>query len=574
MTEVGDGRPTPALTFSEVSHTQLEELISQLPAGVEGVLNVQRRLQALLQANAVVADDLSLPAVLHNVVTAACELVQARHGVLGMVGPDGGLGQTVHADVLPAGSGGSSGLSVTDNAQALDDFPAPVRLSTLNAPPAAGESVTDHPTTGDFLGVPIRVRGVVFGNLYLTDSANGQFTAEDEQLVTAVAATAGVAIAHAKLHEETLQQRTWLSASTELAQTLFAGTAGPPLDLLLGFAVRGAAADMAMFAVPISDDRAWVQAAAGALAEMAGTVVNVDRTFVGRVIRTGTPILFSRDDISEGAHNSDDLSAGVGGVLGVPLLGTDSDGVVGALIVARSPGGPAFTENDRDQLAAFVGHAGIALQLETARGEHEALLRVEDHERIAADLHDHVIQELFATGMGLQGMLGGIYRLDQRTRINGYIDALDATIGRIRSTIFQIQIEPEKHRTLTTQILAVLEEQATDPGLTTAVEFHGPLDLGLPPGLIDDILAVTRESLSNIARHAGASTVRLGIRLAEGVLSIDVTDNGTGVADPLRGTGLSNLLRRAETHGGAMTIDTPPGGGTHLRWTARLHKSG
>lgn len=562
----------PRLTFPQAPQTQLEELISELPARARDVLNVQGRLQSLLRANALVVDDLRLPVVLRHVVTAACGLVQARSGALGIINADGDLEQTVHAGIdSPDGSRtGDSGAGVSVSGLPVD-FPMPVRLSNLNAAPAAVESPAGEAAKANFLGVPIRVRGKIYGYLYLAGSdADTQFSAEDEQLVTALAATAGAAVGNALLYEETVQQRTWLTASTELAQTLFAGTTEEPLRLLLGFAMRGASADMAAFTVPISGTEARVQAAAGTLAGTVGSVVDLDRTFVGRVLRSGTPLLIGGDDITGfDTGGSDDATVSVAGVIGVPLLGAVS-GVLGVLTVARFPGSAVFTMNDRDQLAGFLNHAGIALQLETVRGEHESLLRIQDHERIAADLHDHAIQELFAVGMGLQGMLGGIHRPDQRARINGYIDALDSTIQRIRSTIFQIQIEPAAHRTLTMQVLAILKEQITDLGIATEVEFAGPLDLGMPPALIDDIMAVTREALLNTARHSRASLVHLGMRLAGDVLTIDITDNGTGTGDPPDAGGQAHLRRRAETHRGTLTVDLPPGGGTHLRWTANL----
>ena len=204
----------------------MDELIGQLTDRAQDVLAAQGRLRGLLRANAAVAGELNLPVVLRHVVQAARDLVRARYGALGVIGPDGRLEQFVHVGMdpdqvdrighLPTGQGLLG---------ALIQRPEPVRLTDLRAHPDAAGFPDQHPPMTSFLGVPIRVHGQVFGNLYLTDSANGEFTAEDEQLVTALAGTAGTAIANARLHQEAVDQRRWLDASSKLTQQLFARTA-------------------------------------------------------------------------------------------------------------------------------------------------------------------------------------------------------------------------------------------------------------------------------------------------------------------------------------------------------------
>ena len=494
------------LSFPDAPRLALEQLIGQLTDRAQDVLAAQGRLRGLLRANAAVVEELSLPAVLRHVVEGARELVHARYGAVGVIGPDGDLEQFIHVGMdddvvdrigdLPTGQG-ILGL--------LIKHPNPVRLTDLRAHPAAVGFPDGHPPMASFLGVPIRVRGQVFGNLYLTDSTNGEFTDDDEQLVTALAGTAGVAIANARLYEQTLEQRRWLDASSELTQALLAHSAEPPLELLVRLAMHAASADMAMFSAPISGHAGRVDSAAGMLVDRVGQIFRLDQSLAGRVIRSGTAASVGDNAAGSGQDTADDLPDGVGAVIGVPLPGPDAT-VRGALVVAHTGSRAHFTQSDRDQLIRFAVHAGAVLDLERAREDHATLLQIEDHDRIAADLHDHVIQELFATGMGLQGMLSQLKQPAQRARVLRYIDTLDDTIRTIRDTIYQLNSGPEKRPTLTSRLIAILTEQTDTTGLAVATEFGGHLDQ-LPTALDDDIVAVLRESVSNTVRHAGASTV-------------------------------------------------------------------
>ena len=559
--------PDPGLTFPDVPRLALDELIGQLTDRAQDVLAAQGRLRGLLRANAVIAGELSLPVVLRHVVQAARDLVRARYGALGVIGPDGRLEQFVHVGMdpdqvdrighLPTGQGLLG---------ALIHRPGPVRLTNLRTHPGAAGFPDQHPPMTSFLGVPIRVHGQVYGNLYLTDSANGEFTAEDEQLVTALAGTAGTAIANARLHQEAVDQRRWLDASSKLTQHLFARTAEAPLDALVRFAMQAAAADMASFTAPVSEHTARVQAAAGALTDRVGEVVNLDRTLVGRVIRSGKPVLVGHYAAEFDTENLGDLPDGIGAVIAVPVHGPDRS-VRGALVVGHTENLAYFTMNDRDHLARFAGQAGVALELEDARREQETLRQLEDRERIAADLHDHVIQELFATGMGLQSMVTGLTRADQQARVLGYIDTLDNTIRNIRNTIYRLQRQPETLTALRKRLLAVLAEQTASTDLSTRIDFTGSLD-DLPEDLGDDAVAVLREALTNTVRHANASTVDVQITRTDQLLILEVTDNGAGIGHPTRSSGLTNMRRRATAHGGTLHLHTPPGGGTRLTWTA------
>ncbi|MBM7797132.1 signal transduction histidine kinase [Microlunatus panaciterrae] len=555
------------LTFPDVPQLELEEVIGQLTARAQDVLAAQGRLRSLLRANAKIVSDLSLPALLRHIVVAARELVQARYAALGVIGPNGKLEQFVHdgmppelverIGVLPEGKG-ILGL--------LIHSPGPVRLNDLNAHPAAAGFPEHHPRMTSFLGVPIQVRNQTFGNLYLTDSVKGTFSSDDQQLLTALAATAGSAITNARLYLETQQQRHWLSASTALTQQLFAGTTERPLDVVLRYALRGADADSATLVMPVSDHELSVEASAGALAAMSGRVVDSAHTMAAEVIRTGRAQL-SSDYAADFAKGQEAIGVGLGAVVGVPLTGPDGQ-IRGVLSVSRLAGRAPFTQTDKELLSGFAAHAGLALELDRARTEHEFLTMVEDHDRIASDLHDHVIQELFAVGMGLEGMIEGLDE-SQRGRISGYVKALDDTIRRIRATIYQLHPMPHQPEGLKQRLLFVLDEETTAPGLHSEIQFSGPIEQ-VPTELADDVVAVVREAITNAARHSRASSMTIALSFLDPVVTLDVTDDGCGIPPSVAHGELFDMRERAERHGGSLDLRRPAQGGTHLRWTAHV----
>jgi signal transduction histidine kinase len=563
------GVPTgddPGLTFPDVPRMALEELIGRLTEQAQDVLAAQGRLRALIRANALVSGELNLRLVLRHIVAAAKDLVQARYAALGVLDDNGHLEEFVHlgmaADLvddigpLPTG-GGVLGLLIS--------HPEPIRIPDLGAHPYSIGFPDHHPPMRSFLGVPIRARGRVFGNLYLTESERGEFTEEDEQLVVALAASAGTAIDNARLFQQSEQRRHWLAASADVTQRLLARHNEPPMELVLRYAAQGASADVASVVLP-ADEGTWtVQVAVGEQApDLVGQVVDLDHSIAGRVIQSGKPVLST--DFSMDFPDSVPLVE-VGSAIAAPLVDDDSQ-VLGAITVARGLGQHAFTAEDRDQLAAFTSHVGVAMALDQARSDHEAMRLIEDHDRIAADLHDHVIQQLFAVGMGLQGILRTLPRQEQQARIHDYVDALDATITRIRMTIFQLRVD-QSADSLQRRLLAVMEEETPVLGFSPDIRFTGPLDLGVGGELADDVVAVVREALSNVGRHAAASSVAVEVSLVQGMVTVDVCDDGRGIGNPTRSSGLTNLRRRAEAHHGGFHLTRSPQGGTRLRWTAR-----
>ncbi len=434
-------RPEP-LDFADLPRLELEQAISVLTARAQDVLDAQGRLRKLLRANALVVDELDVDAVMRHVVAAAADLVGARYGAMGVV-RDGVIESFVHVGMEPelvARIGGlPRGLGILG---LLARHPEPIRLRDLGEHPAAAGFPTDHPRMCSFLGVPVRVRGEAFGNLYLTDSVNGEFSSDDEQLVVALAATAGVAIANAELFDESTRQGRWLAASTELTQQLFAGH-DAPLDVVLRHAARGAGADVAVLVMCVDDDHVRVEASCGIPPGLVGQVLLTDGLLAGSVIRSGSPLL-ADEPVSE-------FETVLGGrlpvtaAIAVPLHGAENR-VLGAMTLGRTPTAPPFTEADCDAVAGFANHAGLAVELDQARVQRDALVLLQDRERIGKELHDHVIAELFAVGIGLQGLMGRLAGNEQRERVEGYVTALDATIRTIRESVYERPDDPGRSK--------------------------------------------------------------------------------------------------------------------------------
>ena len=554
------------LVFPDVPRLELDQLLVQLRDRAGDVLAAQGRLRGLLRANALVAGELSLPLVLRQLVEAARDLLGARYAALGVLGPDGGLEQFVHAGMddelvtrigdLPKGRG-ILGLLISE--------PVPIRLADLSAHPASAGFPPRHPPMTGFLGVPLRIGEEVFGNLYLTGrSGGGEFTAEDEELAIALAAAAGAAIANARRFTESEQRRRWLDASSDLVPLLLSGQTAQEHALIAQHAAAAAAADFAALAVPFGVDEVIVTGVTGAVtARMMNRTAPLADSLTGRAIRTGKPILVTGDRRKAAAT---ELGADIGPLIVVPLAAGEQ--VRGALMLGRLAVRPGFTVTDLDMAASFAGHAAVAMELARARADQITLAQAEDHDRIAGDLHDHVIQELFALGMRLQGHAA---RSDPATadRVNNYVDTLDEVITKIRTSIFGLHQPRQAPAGLPARLLEIIEEHAPQLGFTVGISFAGPLDPGPDEALARDILAVTREALSNCARHAHATVADVSLVLRDGLITLDITDNGRGLGMPARSSGLANMRRRAERSGGTFQLTTPASGGTRLTWTGR-----
>ena len=536
--------------------------MEQLRDRADDVLATQGRLRGLLRANAAVAAELSLPALLRHIVDAARDLLRARYAAIVVVGRDAHLEQLVHAgmdeDLVAQ-------ISRLPDGRLVDLFSARPAPDLPSAPTAGSRRYAPgHPPVGEFLSVPIRVGTEVFGTLYLGASTGGAFSGEDEQLVTALAATAGVAIANARLLAESEQRHRWLAASSHLTNQLLADDTGHPLPHVTQAAMAAADADYATLTVPRGDHEVVVVAATGdAAAALVGRIAAGDGSPAGRTIRTGTPILLTDHSVDHDTR-ADDVPPGPAMI--VPL--SAGGHTRGAVTIGRHAGRDRFTRADLDMAVTFGMHAAVALALAEARDIQISDARLDDHDRIAVDMHDHVIAELFALGIGLQGLASTTHNPPHVKRINTYVDTLDRVISTIRTTIFQLQPRQHDPAGLQTRILGIADAHTEQLGYRPQLHFTGPIDRVMDEPLAADVLAVTREALSNCARHAHASTVAVSVVLDHDLLTIEITDDGRGIGTPTRSSGLSNMRRRAQNRGGDLIISEPRDGGTQLTWTA------
>lgn len=551
---------------------QLDDLLSEVRSRLDQVMRARDQMHRLLEAVVSIGSGLDLETTLRRIIEAATRLVDARYGALGVIGEDRELQQFIpvgiseeeitRIDHWPRGDG-LLGLLIKE--------PQALRLADLSTHPESYGFPAGHPRMRTFLGVPIRVRGEVFGNLYLTEKADSaEFDAEDEIVVTALATAAGIAIENARLFEETHRRETWLDASDEVTRSLLSGAdTRAVLELIARRARRMAEADAVAIALPDNGELVAQVVEAGEEVDperFRGRHAPVNGTLSGRAFRGGES--FTVESVEEADEPTPLLSGlGLGPAAFIPIGVAPS--VRGLLVLGRRDGRPPFTGSAVHMLHAFAGSAAVAMELAEARADAERLVVLEERDRIARDLHDVIIQRLFATAMSLMGTVRRIDDQKTAARVQTAVDDLDGTIRQIRSTIFALQTVAEDRQWLRNQVLDLVQGVSDSLGFAPSLHLDGPIDSGVPDDLAEHVLAVLREALSNASRHANASRVFVVVRVNDGV-SVEVTDNGCGIPRNGRRSGLRNLHERAEANGGTLNLETPKGGGTTLRWYAPL----
>ncbi len=280
--------------------------------------------------------------------------------------------------------------------------------------------------------------------------------------------------------------------------------------------------------------------------------------FAAEVLAQGESCRFREADTGGPAES--------GPALGVPI---SSGSVPGVLIVVRQPGAVGFSDDDVAVAETLAGQAALGLELSRAREDREALLLIQDRERIARDLHDLVIQRLFAAGLNLQGSMRLVDNPHAVDRIASSVRELDQTIIDIRTSIFALGASTEEQAGPRGEILRVVADATGPLGFEPAVRFDGPVDVGMSDDVLPHALAVVREALSNAARHAHATQVVVEVAVRDSI-AIVVTDNGIGIPETHHSSGLENMRQRARSLGGDLTIVTGQGDGTRLHWQVPL----
>ncbi|MEU6562734.1 sensor histidine kinase [Nocardia nova] len=560
-----------------LSQLRLRELLTEVKDRVDQIIEARDRTDGLVEAMLSVTAGLDLDETLRTIVHAAITLVDARYGALGVRGYDEHLTQFIYEGIdeptraligdLPEGRG-VLGL--------LFNQPKPIRLTDLAQHPSSVGFPAHHPPMRTFLGVPVRIRHEIFGNLYLTEKADGQcFTEDDELIVQALAAAAGIAIENARLYESGRNRQAWVEATRDLTTEFLAATDSEVVLAHLVDRTRTLTrSDRALLAVVDDPDlpaeeitEIRISQASGTGAPRPGRALPVTGT-VGKAFSQRTPLRFDTAAELELA----DLFPDAGPALLVPLHTGDKP--VGIVITVRAAETAPYDDETLELATVFSGQAALAMRLASTQQRLRELDVLSDRDRIARDLHDHVIQRLFAIGLSLQGAVPRTRVPEVRTRLTDAIDGLQDVVQEIRTSIFNLHGGQRNSTRLRQRIEEVIRQQCGDTGIRTSLRVTGPLSV-VEPHLADHAEAVVREALSNAVRYADATTVDIDIAVADD-LTITVSDDGRGIGDNITPSGLNNLAERAKSLGGRFSTGTAPaarGGrrpGTRLHWSAPL----
>ncbi len=555
----------------DLQAADLSALLGEVLRRVQGSLDEQTRLRLLVDAVVTMAADLDLRSVLERIVVIAGQLVDAQYAALGVLetGSRWGLRTFVHhgmADevveqigALPTGHG-VLGL--------LIDKPEPLRLSDISAHPASYGFPEHHPPMSSFLGVPIRTRSKVFGNLYLTEKAGGgDFTPEDEAIVLALASAAGVVIENARLYEEAARRERWLAATAEITGLLADDDPGHgTLQKVVDLAREVSGADAGW--ILLGSERESLELVAAAGVPLDPAIVRglpLESSVAAEVVESGTPIVV--DDVAADPRALDMSQLpgwpDIGPAVVVPLR--SSSHAQGALALAWARDNTSTYETlDPTLPARFAEHAALALQIARARDDRQRLALLEDRDRIGRELHDVVIQRLFAVGLSLQGAARARDFEALAGRIDQAVDDLDATIKDIRRSIFGLAMTDASHD-IQAEVSRLVDRAAATLKFRPTLRFEGPVRTLVAGDLAPDLLAVLAEALSNASRHAQARAVDVLVHAGDEVV-LRVSDDGRGIEEQVHESGLRNMRERAERRGGSLVIETAPDSGTTVEW--------
>ncbi|WP_091503874.1 GAF domain-containing sensor histidine kinase [Amycolatopsis sacchari] len=566
----GEGAPSLRGTLSQL---RLRELLVEVQDRVEQLVGARDQMDGLLEAMLAVASGLELDTTLRRIVHAAIDLVDCRYGALGVLNSDGvGLAEFVYEGIdeekrkeighLPEGHG-LLGL--------LIDQPKPIRLIDIARHPASSGFPAHHPPMRSFLGVPVLVRDKVFGNLYLTEKAGGQpFTEDDEVVVQALAAAAGIAVENARLYEDAKHRQRWQEATSEIrAELLSRAEPAEVLDLIANRTLGLTRADYTFIAQPEDPelppeevDALVVTVSVGLDSDgLLGRRIPIDGSSCGEAFRNAAPVETARlrYDLTT------DLDEEFGPALVLPLRAS-ADTVSGVLVALRRPGREPFAADQLPLAASFADQAALALQLADDQRRLYELEVLADRDRIARDLHDHVIQRLFAHGLALQSTRLRTRSPEIQRRLSDAVEDVQSIVAEIRTAIFDLHGGLQGTTQLRKRLHEIIAEITAESGLQSTVRVSGPLGV-VSAELAEHAEAVVREAVSNAVRHARANTVTITISVGDDLV-IDVTDDGRGMPATVARSGLHNLATRAEEAGGRFETSAPETGGTKVMWSA------
>jgi signal transduction histidine kinase len=533
--------------------------------------HVPDRKDVLLEVGLTLVSELSLPIVLQRIVDLAAQVTDARYGALGVIGDGGELVEFITTGIsakhrqaigsLPHGRG-ILGLLIHE--------PQSIRIANIATHPKSVGFPAHHPPMSSFLGAPVQAMGKVYGNIYLTEKRSArEFSEQDEESLVILATQAGVAIANATLYAQSHQRERWLDALRAITSDILAGADADSLLAAIAEHARDlAGADSATILTTSSTPGQLVVAAAVGrhAAQVIGQSVPAAKSISGEVMESGRPLVTEAAAVHHTAYQPIIRLGRVGPAIFVPL---DVRGrATGTLMVANLIGGRQFDQGTVRLVETFAGQASIAIQYARAQTDLRRLGLMEERERIAKELHDGIIQSLFAVGMNLQSTALMSGSPETAARVESAVGELDRVIRDLRNYIFGLRPGILADR----QLNQALEAMGEDVGLTSRIPITVEVDSALSADLSSrshEIVQLTREALSNITRHARAkhAMVRLTRRGAKAILTIEDDGIGFDARQPSSGSGMRNMRERAAAMGGTLRITSANGKGTKLRFT-------
>jgi GAF domain-containing protein len=564
----------PEMSSSGLSGVRLHTLLAEVHERLAGIVNTRDRLQAVLDAVLTVGAGLELQSTLQRVVRAAVELVNARYGALGVLGEDG-LAEFLYEGIdprtrsrmgkLPDGRGLLATVTAHEHS---------IRLPDIGEHPDSIGFPPHHPPMSTFLGTPIHVRDEVFGGIYVTDKdGGGEFTPDDEAALDALAAAAGMAVENARRFEQSRAREQWLATSAEINEELLHGASTEDLlNVIVERARDLSGADRVFILLPAETPGGGlvVRAAAGEGApDLLGVRLAVEEGMVAKLFAESNVRRIA--DLGTLIERSMCPAVEICGP-GVAVRLRTADGISGGLLAVRGKGAPQFPADHEAMLTSFAHQAAMALEFAEQQENIRQLDVLADRTRIAADLHDHVIQRLFATGISLQGTVRRITDPDARHRVTRAVDELDATVRQIRAAIFDLSTTAEDRATsLRRRLLDVVAEVGAKAPITPVVRTFGPVDTIVPDQVGDHAVVVLRSALASAFQHVRASEITVTIEAGR-ELTIEVVDNGAAVPSEAAHVGLLDIERRAAQCGGTVVVTTAGTGGTRLTWCVPLRR--
>ncbi len=548
----------PESATAALSGLRLDALLGEVHERLAEIIRTRDRLQGLLEAVLAVGSGLELDSLLERIVQSAVDLLDARYGALGVLG-DEGLARFIHVGISPETRATMGNLPEGRGLLGtLIEHPYPIRLADLSTHRDSIGFPPNHPPMHSFLGAPIRVRDEVFGNIYLTEK-NGalEFTPDDEAVLKALAAAAGVAVENARLFERSRMRERWLAANAEINERVLHGASTEETLRLIAERAREMSEADWVLVLQVSDGQLVISAMSGdRSAELLGAKIAAERDELFAYPEGARKVL--QDGLGEAAD-------GFGPVMALRLQGVD---VIGGLLAVRGKGAPQFLPDHEPMLTSFANQAAMAVEFAENQRTRRLLDVLADRDRIAGDLHDHVIQRLFATGMSLQGTVRRIADPDVQRRVTRAVEQLDATVREIRTSIFDLHTTAEdRNASVRRRLLDIVAELSAGSGVSPAVRISGAVDTLVSDTIGDHVVAVLRDAITNALRHAKASEITVTIEAGSDVV-LEVTDNGMAIPIEIARGARLTAQRRADQCGGTAHLESSPTGGNRLVWRA------